>query len=106
MTQILNYLLMPALAAFFIGCVFTEIRWITRLRRLRGQLSLREASREYGAEEHHSIPLAIPQPQYFVRRETAIEPDAMRQSLFNLQQALATATATVPVETPVASKIR
>jgi hypothetical protein len=38
------------LAAFFLGAIFTEIRWIGRMRQLGGLQSLAEAGKMYGDE--------------------------------------------------------
>lgn len=38
--------LLALIPAFVLGCILTEIRWIVRMRRLQGEVGLREASRE------------------------------------------------------------
>ena len=42
-----------SVAAFTLGCILTEVRWILRMRRLQGQLGLRDASRENESERLH-----------------------------------------------------
>ena len=51
------------LAAFFLGCIVTEIRWIVKMRHLRGQVETEMAQGETtisadvaAAAEHRSIP--------------------------------------------------
>ena len=41
---------MSLIAAFLLGSIFTEFRWIGRMSRLRGLLGLSEAARMYGSE--------------------------------------------------------
>ena len=37
--------LLQLVPAFFLGCILTEIRWIVRMRQLRGDLGRRETTR-------------------------------------------------------------
>ena len=105
MTQIV----LVSLLTFFLGCVFTEFRWIARMRRLRGKLNLAEAAREYAGESAKPCAAEVasvlssdmpdsPAPASWML-------DNLRESLINLQQTLAAETASVRVaETPEISK--
>jgi hypothetical protein len=44
-----------SVAAFILGCILTEVRWIFRMRSLQGQLGFRDASRETVSERLHSF---------------------------------------------------
>jgi hypothetical protein len=58
--------LVPMLAAFYLGWVVSEIRWIGRMRRLRSLLGLHAARLNYGAEGTMSAtqdPLNLQQQQ-------------------------------------------
>ena len=81
-------LLLPMVLSFFVGCVFVEIRWIGRIRRLRGKLSLVEAMREYAHENGTPEPAAA---------AVSTTPDNTRESLLNLQQTLTFAPAPAQV---------
>ncbi len=73
---------MSLLAAFFAGCISTEIRSVRRMRRLRGQLGLSQAARMYGTEGAKSVAAA----------EAAVEDpifhEEAQQSLRSLQRQL------------------
>ena len=85
-------LLVPA---FTLGCILTEIRWIVRMRQLRGELGRRQSAHDHPGEH-----LAVPSSE-------AAGPIAfdLSESLRNLSQQLA---AEAPVsrlrERPVTTK--
>jgi hypothetical protein len=84
----------PLLLAFFVGCIFTEIRWIGRMRRLRGKLSLVEAARKDPGENARSGAAAV-----------ARTLENTRESLLSLQQTLTAETTPASVaETSEISK--
>ena len=75
-------MLLLLLPVFFIGGICNELRWIARMRRLRGKLSLAEAAKEYAGEHARSeAPTGFPAPLN------------MHESLLNLQQTLSAETA-------------
>ena len=86
----------PLILAFFVGCVFTEIRWIEKMRSLRGKLSLVEAMREYPCEHAPSGAatavrvLGSPMPGSRTLEN-------VRESMLNLQQTLTAETVSVRV---------
>ena len=87
------------LAAFFLGCILTEIRWIGRTRRLRGLLGLAEAARMYGGEGATLVAAADAGVQ------GRLSHDEAHQSLRSLQQQLTDEAQASPVpETATRSK--
>jgi hypothetical protein len=84
------------LATFILGAILTEIRWIGRVRRLRGALALHEAARTYGGERARLVAVA----EAGVQRPPSHE-DA-QQSLRRLQQQL---TAETPASQPSACSL-
>jgi hypothetical protein len=76
-------ILLMSVPAFTLGCVLTEVRWIVRMRRLQGQLSLRESPSDNESERL----------RFRASGDSEVESPAgfedMPQSLRNLSQQLA-----------------
>jgi hypothetical protein len=91
------------LAAFFLGCILTEIRWIGRMRRLRGLHGLTEAARMYGGEGATLVAAADAGVDAGVQGR--LSHDEAQESLHSLQQQLTDEAQASPVpETATRSK--
>jgi hypothetical protein len=86
--------LLLSVAAFTLGCILTEIRWIFRMRRLQGQLGLREASRENDSERLRVLTSGDAE----VESAGAVETLA---SLRNLSQQLTEEAPVIPLPEPL-----
>lgn len=75
------------LAAFFLGCIATEIRWLGKMRRLRGQVETEMAQAEKTVSAD-----ATATSVHGIRPDEGTE-----QSLLGLQQHLSEKTETRPV---------
>ena len=92
----------PLILAFFVGCIFTEIRWIVKMRNLRGRFSLVEAMRKYPCE-HAPSGAAVIARVLGSLAPGAPAPEKMLESMLNLQQTLTAET--VPLRVAKTSKI-
>src|SRR6185295_5378406 len=79
--------LVPVLLAFFVGCIFIEIRWIGRMRKLRGKLGMAAATREDRRETANSESTAVARAMGWPLPDSPA-PENTRGSLLALQQTL------------------
>lgn len=80
--------LLQLVPAFILGCILTEIRWIVRMRQLRGQMGRRESANEYPGE-----------------RLTPSDSDAAGPLAFDLSESLRNLSRQMAAEAPV-SRLR
>ena len=89
-------ILVPVLLAFFVGCIFVEIRWIGRMRKLRGKLGIAAAIRGDRRENARSESAAVARAMGWPMPDSPA-PENARGSLLNLRQTLTAETASASV---------
>ena len=86
------------LAAFFLGCIATEIRWITKMRRLSALAVTKETERMGQAES------AVPADAVNAGSQGLTADESTEQSLLGLQQHLTETAHATPPEAATRSK--
>jgi hypothetical protein len=81
----------PAIAAFVLGCIVTEIRYIERIRKLRGLLGIYQDARLHGESAVPGAPGDAGEENLWSKGDAA-------QSLSSLQQHLSNEAQRSPVQ--------